>query len=347
MSATITTPPAGQTSATPPVAGIGGPNKKEGSNTQGPEDIMGVGAGTTTTQNRPVLPAPTMSAAAMMIALTALNSKIAEEGMSFAESSMEGVRKDIKESAVKRAEQLEKHFENLDKVSSKQKCGLFGAIANFFKKLFTGDIKGAFQVIGDNIANIIKDIAQLVAVAVAIVAAVALTVGTAGAGAGTIALAVAGAALVVGGMALTDPGVTQMIMESLPESSQQAVAIALAVVGAIMAVAGGIMMGVATGGASTFATVSTVTTALSGIGNAGVTLANGVDGFLQSGFKADAAKSQANIDRTDAQITDLKGILSRNQTDLKALFESFSTILRSTQDMIATYGQTQSRAASV
>ena len=325
--------------------GTGGVDEKPGANATTMGDVQGTPDKTPPTTPRPTLPAPSMSPTAMMIALTALQSKMAEEGIKFGEKSMDGVRTDIKQNAEKRAEQLKKYFEDLDRSLSKR-CGFFGLIAKFFKAVFTGDWKGVVDALKD-VGSILKDIAQIVAVAVAIAAAAALTVASGGAGAGLLAAAIVGAVLVIGGMAMTDPGIMEMIMEALPEDQRQAAAIALAVVGAVLALAGGIVMGAATGGASALATISTVTTAISGLISAGVTVDQGVKGYQAAEHRAGALRNQAEMDISDARMADLKGLLDRSQKDLKAMYEAFANALSSTREMITTYGQNQSRAASV
>lgn len=294
---------------------------------------------------RPALPAPSMSAAAMMIALTALNSKIAEEGIAFGESTLEGVRKDIKANAAKRAEQLSQYFEKAAKKSNVQQCGLVGSFIHFFKNLFQGDIAGAFKVVAFNAFNIAKDAAMVAAAVAMVVAAVVITCCTAGGGAATIALAIAGAGLVLGGTLVSDPGVTSLLVNLLPEGAQPWVAMAICVVGAVMSIAGGIMMGIATGGASVPATIASVIGSLAGFVGAAATAYTGIEGLIQGKHQADATRSMADIDVTDAQITDLKAVLDRNQRDLKALFDMFANITESTRQMIATYGQNMSRAA--
>jgi len=105
---------------------------------------------------RPTLPPPSMSPAAMMIALTALQSKMAEEGIKFGEKAMDGVRDDIKKNGAKKAEELKKYFENLERASSK-KCGLFGLVAKLFKAIFTGDWQGVKEAAKD-VGSILKDV---------------------------------------------------------------------------------------------------------------------------------------------------------------------------------------------
>ena len=313
------------------------------------KDMGGIGDGTGNKPpvGRPTLPPPTMSAAAMMIALTALNSKLSSESIAFGENTLDGMRKDLKDQAHKRAEQLKKHFDNLDKVHSKKKCGLFGAIANFFKKLFTGDIGGAFKVLADNIGSILKDVMQIVALAVALAASVALAGVTAGAASPAIAVVIAGAALVLSSMVLSDPAVMEAMINSLPEDKRQAAGIALAIVAAVIALAGSIMMAAASGGAGSITIATRVTSLLSAAADVAATLQQGVDGYLQSGYKAEAMTQQGEMDKTDARMTDIKGAMDRNQKDLKALFDAFSKILESTSAMIQVSGQNMSRAASV
>ena len=304
------------------------------------QDVGGVPAKTETkTVSRPELPAPAPSPAAMMIALQKLNMAMAEQAMKLGETSIKTMEKEIRDSAQERVKELKKYFENLDKVNTKKKCGLFGFLVKFFKAVFTGntaELKELGQTFKDNWLTMLKDV---LAVVVAIVALVATPV--------LGPVAVIGASLLLVGMVLTDPGISDMIMEALPEDQRKAAMIALAVVGGVCCIAGGIMMGIATGGASTLATISTVLTTLSTLTEAGVTAYQGVDGYKQAGYKADAAKGQAQIDRTDARTAELQGELGRKQTELKDLFDSLSAMLQSTRDMITTYGQLQNTAARI
>jgi enamine deaminase RidA (YjgF/YER057c/UK114 family) len=258
---------------------------------------------------------------------------------------MDGVRDDIQKNAQKKAQELKKYFDNLDR-STNKRCGFFGLIVKCLKAMVTGDWKSALEGLKD-VGSILKDVAQIAAVVLAVVAAAAVTVASGGTGAGLLALAVVGAVLVISGMAMNDPGIMEMIMEALPEDQQQKAAIALAVVGAVLALAGGVMMGCATGGSSVLATVSTVVTSISGLISAGVTVEQGVKGYQASEHKADSLKNLADVDITEAAMTDLKGVLERNQKDLKALYDAFANALSSTRDMITQYGQNLNRAAAV
>jgi hypothetical protein len=293
----------------------------------------------TRTGARPELSAPTQSPAAMMIALQKLSMAMAEQTMKLGETSIKTIEKEIRDSALERVKELKKYFENLDKVNTKKKCGLFGFLIKFLKAVFTGnteELKELGKTFKDNWLTMLKD---ALAVVVAIVALAATPV--------IGPVAVIGASLLLVGMVLTDPGIGDMIMEALPEDRRKAAMIALAVVGGVCCIAGGIMMGIATGGASTLATVSTVLTAISTLTEAGVTAYEGVEGYKQTGYKADAAKSQAQIDRTDAHTAELQGELSRKQSELKDLFDSLSAMLQSTRDMISAYGQIQNTAAGI
>ena len=303
-------------------------------------DIGGVPAKTETkTVSRPELAAPAQSPAAMMIALQKINMSMAEQAMKLGETSIKTIEKNIRDSAQERVKELKKYFENLDKVSTKKKCGLFGFLAKFFRALFQGktaELKELGQTFKDNWVTMLKDV---LAVVVGIVALAATPV--------IGPVAIIGASLLLVGMVLTDPGIGDMIMEALPEDRRKAAMIALAVVGGVCCIAGGIMMGFATGGSGILATVSTVLTALSTLTEAGVTVYQGIDGYKQAGYKAGADKSQARIERTDANTVELQGELGRKQTELKDLFDSLSAMLQSTRDMITTYGQTQKTAASI
>ena len=302
-------------------------------------DVQGAGGTNQFGGARPTLPAPSMSPTAMMIALTALQSKQAEEGIKFGEKAMDGVRKDIKESGAKKVEELKKYFDNLERASSKR-CGFFGLVAKFFKALFTGDWQGVKEAAKD-IGSVLKDIVQIVAVVLAVAAAAVMG------GPGLMALAVVGAALVIAGMVMSDPGITEMILEALPEDQRQAAAIALAVVGAILAIAGSICSGKASGVGTAIAAISKLATIASTLISAGVTVDQGVKGYQAAEHKAESMRNMAQIDKTEALMEELKSTLDRSQKDLKAMFDAFSSALSSTKDMITQYGQNQSRAASV
>jgi hypothetical protein len=302
-----------------------------------PGDVTGAAAkAPKTVLARPELPAPSLTPAAMMIALQKLNMAMADQAMRLGDTSLKTMEKEIRDSAAERAKELKKYFENQDKVNDKKKCGLLGLFVKFFKRLFTGDWAGLRelgQTIKDNWLTMLKDVLAAVVAIVALVATPVLG-----------PVAVIGAGLLLAGMVLTDPGIGEMIMDALPEDKRKGAMIALAVVGGVCALAGGIMMGCATGGASLLVTVSTV---ISTVIQAGATAYEGAEGYEQAGYKADAAKGQARIDRADANTAELQGALGRKQSELKDLFESLGNMLHSTQDMITTYGRLQATAAKV
>jgi hypothetical protein len=68
---------------------------------------------------------------------------------------------------------------------------------------------------------------------------------------------------------------------------------------------------------------------------------------IRMDHQVSATLHQSKIDMTDAHMTELKGILSQKQSDIKELFDSFAKIIQSTRDMIANQGQAKTTAASV
>ncbi|MDL2290694.1 hypothetical protein LJC09_01135 [Desulfovibrio sp. OttesenSCG-928-F20] len=295
----------------------------------------------------PVLPKPAMSMAAMSLILQAMNAKMSEESIKFGESTLDGVRDDVKKNNAKRAEELKKYFENMEKGASGKKLGLLSAIGTFFKKLFSGDVGGAFKTLGDNIGNILKDLGQIIGMVLAVVAAVALTAATGGAGAGVLAAVIVGVVLMAGSMVLSDPMIMEAMLETLPEDQRQALSIALAVICAVAALTGGILMGAATGVTGVLATISTITSVVNACVSGGVTIQQGVDGYQKSGYQVDAMLNQADIDKIDAFITSLKGDMSRGQSHMRQLMESYSRVLEDTRDMLRHYGQNLSLSSSV
>jgi hypothetical protein len=316
-------------------------------------DVQGAGAGGQGAAGgvKPKLAAPALSAAAMMIALNALQSKMSQEGIQMAESTMDGVRTDIKANAKKRAAELKTYFEEMDKAAKPKKCGLFGAIANFFKKLFTGDIAGAFKGLAtdlkESIGNILKDIAQIVGAALAIVAAAVATAATGGGASPLLALAIAGTVMMVAGMAMSDPAIMDMIIESLPEDQQKAAMIALMTVAAVLSLVGSIMSGIGSGGAGTATAIAKIAVSVASIISGAATIESGVKDYQRSQHQVKATESQVKMDYMDAAMEELKGILSQKQGDMKELYDSFAKILDSTRNMIAQQGQAQVTAASV
>ncbi len=325
---------------------------KSGGATSG--DIQGAGQQSPAAFARPALPAPLMSAAAMMIALTALQSKVLEQNIEFGEKTMDGLRKDIQDKAVKRAEQMKTYFQNMDKQSSTQRCGLFGAIIHFFKNLAEGKPQEALDVLTHNIGSILKDVATLVVLAVSVIAAVAIAAATCGVGTGVVLLCAGAVAATLAGMVLADPGITDLVVNLLPEDWRMGVGIALAIAGLVCSVAGAIMLTVATGGAGAAGAVGSLATISVGVANAvsslvsaGVSVQQGVEGYQQSGYKAGAIRATADMDITESQMEQIKATLDRSQKDLKTLYDAFAGALSSVRDMIIAYGQNQNRAASV
>ncbi|MDR2892605.1 MAG: hypothetical protein LBV80_05925 [Deltaproteobacteria bacterium] len=311
-------------------------------------DMGGVGGtGSRPFLGKPSLPAPTLSATSMMVALTALNSRIAGESITFGESAIEGMRNDIREQAAKRTEQLQQYFDNMNKVNNTQKCGLFGAIGLFFSNLFKGDPMAGLEIIKNNIGNIVKDVVMMGALALSATVAIAATVATVGAAAPSIALVAGGATIVLAAMVFSDPAITGAITNMMPENIRMGVSIAMAVITVIASIVGGVMMAVGSGGTSALTNISAVVSSISTLVGAASTLEQGVKGFIQSGYQTESMLQQAEMDKTDALMADIKSALERNQTDLRVIFDAFAKMVESTHGLIQTYGQNLTRAASV
>ncbi len=326
--------------------------------TQGSKDDMdGVivsqgGTGTTPQLNLP----KGLNATAMMIALTALNGKIASEGVKLAETSMEGARKDIKLNAAKRAEQLEKYLENMDNANQGKTAGLFGTIGLFFKALFTDSysLSDWAETAKNSIGKIFSDLAAL-AGAVAMVVLGALATGvTFGAGTPVLVGACIGASLIVAGLVVGDPAVVDAIVEACPDDNKMAATIGLMITGIVLSIAGSILGAVATGGSSVANAVGSTMRAVgmlvdigSAVINAGVAIDSTVKGHQRAEFQTEATISQAEMDKHDAIFTQLQSILDRSNADIKMFFDALSNYMQSTRDLLATAAESQQRAASV
>ncbi len=298
--------------------------------------------------NRPTLPAPVLSPAAMMIALTSLSNKMLSEQIQVGENTLDTQRSDLQTKGRERLETLRKHFEKLDQGQQGKRTGLFGFIANFFKALFTFDFKALGELCTwENLGNVLKDIATLVVAAVLIAAAAAATAVSGGAGSVLLGLAIAGTVMVVAGMVASDPGVIDMIAEALPEDSRNTFALAMSITGMLVGIIGSIMTSVATGGLGATTLVTKLVTAGSQIGSAAISAGMGVNDGIKGTARADAQVFMADVDRKGADMENIKTELTRSNADMRALYDAYANIMQSMRDMVLQYGQNQNRAASV
>ena len=227
--------------------------------------------------------------------------------------------------------------------------GLFGLIANFFKQLFSGDIGGAFKTLADNIGPALADVAKLIAGVLAIVLASGVTALSGGAGSVALGLAIAGMAIMVSGMVMGDPGIQEMIMESLPDDRRKDAMIALFAMSLVLQIAGSIMQCCSNPSQLTQMgkMIKDVVGAVTSVVQGAVGIASGVDAKKATDAKASAVEMQAQMDVTKALISKLQAFQQRDMSDLKSILDAFRSILASTAQMMQSYGQGFRAAASV
>jgi hypothetical protein len=327
-------------------------------------DVAGASGSAVHSGAAPALPAPAVqSAAAMMLALMALNNKLAGEQVDFSSKTMESTRDDIRKKGAQRNAQLQKYFEKMAQVreNGTKRCGLFGAIAQTFKKLFSGDFAGIAKLWSENIGNILKDTVNLVGAAVmSAVAVVALCLSplSFGVTAALSAVCLGCAVAMLVGTILADPGIQSLIQEALPDKPswlKLAVGIGMSVVGMGASVIGAIALaaitGVATGGAATIPvlinSVMGIASAVTGIACAVKDFQAGVDNYTQGQIRADAEEISADIDVIEANTEQVRHTLTNQQKVFEALYESMVNFIESVRALIAASSENSRIAASV
>lgn len=313
------------------------------------EDLLGVPGFLGGSQSAPVLPLPLVDTATMMMTLSSLQQKMTDESLKLGEEALKDAQKDVEDLNKRRADEFEKYWNELEKGRSRKSMGLFGVIADFFKKLFTGDIGGAFKTLVDNIGPALADIGKLIAGVLAIVLAAGVTALSGGAGSVALGLAIAGMAIMVSGMILGDPGIQNMIMESLPEDQRKGAMWALFAVALALQIVGSIMQCCSNPSALTQlgSMVKNLTAAVTTLVQGAVTIAGGVETKNATDAKANAVDMQAQIERTKAMLGEIQALQDRDIKDLKTILDTFASILSSTADTISTYGKGFRAAASV
>lgn len=313
------------------------------------EDLQGVPGFLGGSMSAPTLPVPLVDTAMMMMTLAKLQQRMSDESLKLGEEALKAAQKDVEDINERRATEFEKYWNDLEKSRSRKSMGLFGVIADFFKKLFSGDIGGAFKTLVDNIGPALADIAKLIGAVLSIVLAAGVTAISAGGGAAALGLAIAGMALMVSGMIMGDPGIQKMIMEALPEDQRQGAMWALFAVALALQIAGSIMQCCANPAELTKlgALVKDMTTAVTTIVQGAVSISSGVEGKKATDSKASAMETQAQLERTKALLGKIQALQSRDISELKAILDSFASILSSTADMMKSYGQGYKAAASV
>lgn len=334
-----------------------------------PADVSGVtgSSGTTggaTGAAKPELAPPALSSAAsMMVALMALNSKLAAQQTDFSQKASESARTDILRNGEKRASQMKEYFDKMCQVkeNSTQRCGLFGAIIHSIMKVCSGDLEGAGKIWTENIGNIIKDVASLAMAAVMTVVAVAALAASPFSVGATVALSAvcfAAAGTLLAATVISDPGIQSLIAEALPDEPQwlkMGVSIGMSVVGIGLSIASTIVLavitGVATGGvASIPVLINGAATIASAVVSIGVAVNDGVkakEEYDQSMIKADATEISAEIDQTEAHAEKIRQTLTNEQKVFKAIYEAYANFVESVRGLVAAGAQNARLAAGV
>jgi hypothetical protein len=330
-----------------------------------PADVCGVvGTGATTGSAKPELEPPAMSSAAsMMVALMALNSKISAQQTNFSQKASESARTDIIRNGEKRAAEMKQYFDKMSQVkeNSTQRCGLFGAIIHSIKKACSGDLQGAGKIWTENIGNIAKDVASLAMATVMTVVAVAALAASPFSVGATVALSAvcfAAAGALVAGTVISDPGIQSLITEALPDEPQwlkMGVSIGMSVVSIGLSIASTIALtvitGVATGGVAAIPTLINGAAAIaSAVVNIGVAVNEGVkakQGYDQNVIRAEATEISAQIDETEVQAEKIRQTLTNEQKVFKAIYEAYANFVKSVGSLVEAGAQNARLAASV
>ncbi len=259
----------------------------------------------------PILEAPTLNPADMMIQLTALMSKIAELTATTQEEGIKGDRKDLEQVHARRMEALKTYYDKLSK-SLSAKTGFFGRLVRAFKALFSGNIKEAFTELGkaftENPVTAIMTILAPFCPFCGILAACS---------------------------ALQDQEFMTTLAKAFGADDKAAEKFSNAIkwvglaVTIAVTIAASIAAGVATGGVAGFA----IGAALGAIG-AGMALEGGIKGYLAGEAQSEAYKHGAEADRTKAQSEELMGIIDRNMGMLQDIFDNLQDIISSVMKMI-------------
>ncbi len=168
------------------------------------------------------MPAPKADAASLMLALSALQKNISDASMDSVTNSINGQKAEIDKLNAKRAEEVKKYFENMEKSIPPKKTGLFGLVFKFFKAVVMApfvpkeETKAAFAELGEMAKNSVKDIIKDVLSVMAVVASIAIAVCTFGGGGplavATIALVIAASVASTAATMLSDPGIQDEIL---------------------------------------------------------------------------------------------------------------------------------------
>jgi hypothetical protein len=301
--------------------------------------------------NIPMPPMPKMSPAAAAIALQMLNSKIFEEFVTFQSSATKASLKDIETANIERLEKIKEHFEHLREISENKKCGFFGFFVALADAFSSGDFEELGEIVSNSIGQMFKDLGTLIGAGIAIAVAALATGVTGGAASAALGLAIAATVLLVSSMVLSDPLISQKIVEAMPEDMKKNGGLALQITAMALAIIGSALsLGSSAAGAVPSAAMkvaSTVTNLTSGLVGAGFSVADGVKGYQSAEHQEQAIRADADKDRIEANMAKLQTMQQASTADMRAFADAMAKALEEFMAVLEEYGKLAKKAASV
>lgn len=297
-------------------------------------DISGASTASYSSSSPVFMEQPKLDQASMMLLMTKLQSKLADQQATLANEDIKGTRKDMKDMHEKRIAKMQEYW---DKMAKSSKGGFFGKLFSAIKKVFSGDLKGALDDIGKAFS---EDIVTAI-VSIAVMAFCCATMGPLGplVAAAVLTPWMMGDAELMGQFA-DIMGLEGKAKEDFVQAMHW-IGFALEI---IVDIAIAVAVSVATLGAATPAMVAFLTAKATVI--AARETERGVKSYQATKANSEGLEAYAEADILQAQANERQVEINKMMERLKDNYDSFSKVIGDSAQMLRKNYQAQQAAAT-
>lgn len=323
----------GQTAPTGGTTPTGGPT---GTPQATGTDLSGAAAATYSSSSPVFMEQPKLDQASMMLMMTKLQSKLADQQVTLANEDIKGTRKDMRDLHEKRIAKMQEYW---DKMAKSQKGGFFGRLFRAISCLFKGDFKGMME-------NLEKAFTEDIVTSIISIAVMAFCCATMGPWGPLVAMAALSPYMMGDPMLMGDFADIMGLEGKAKEDFIQAmhwIGFSLEI---IVDIAIAVAVSVATGGTATPVMIGFLVAKASVI--AARETERGVKSYQATKANAEGVEAYADADRLQAQANIRQTEINKMMERIKDNYDSFANVISDSAKMLTQdYRARQAAATSV
>lgn len=299
-------------------------------------DLQGASGAAYAANSHMFMEAPKLDNASMMLMLTKLQSKLADQQTTLAGEDIKSKRKDMKDMHEKRISKMQEYW---DKMASSTKGGFFGRLFKGLKALFSGDIKGFC----DNMEKAFTEDIVTAIISVVVMTVCCATMGPMGA---LVAMAVLTPSMMGDPMLMGEFADMMGLEGDAKEDFMKAMKWTGFALEIIVDIAIAVAVSVATGGAATGPVIALLVAKASVI--AARETERGVRDYQATKAQAEGLEAYADADRLQADANVVQTNINKDMDRMKDFLDNFAKVIQDSARMLQkNYQATQAAATSV